>query len=646
MIGSPPELNKYMQRDAATLLYGNATSGILISLLTSSFLVFAFHASLADLFKQIWWLAMTFLLVLRGIDTIWWKNKLQNTKFDGKRAINRFITGAVPTAILWSIYLVYMTIYNSGIELTTTIIAVAAMAGGSATVLAAHKNTAMFYAFILLAPGSTGLFLSDVYALQLLGILGFGFSIVMLIISKKSADFTLHTLYLKNENTVLLHKMEEKVEQRTRKIYELSNLDPLTGLFNRTAFLNHLKSVIKNTDKTFALLFIDLDGFKKINDSIGHQAGDDILRKTADRLKQSNLDTQLLCRWGGDEFLIALENTSEAEAVEKSMQLIDKLSESHNTENSVLSVGATIGIALYPKHAETEERLIQSADMAMYYQKKQAPSSVGVFSEQMEKLYFHELRMKDGLTKAIEKQQLRLVYQPLVLSKDHKLVSFEALLRWQFDDENIPPDVFIPIAEQYGLIHEIGAWVLKQACLQASTWDVELGVSVCVNVSVIQLNNECFIDTVDEALASSGLSAELLHIEITESVFESDTNFLSQQIKSLQVRGIKVSIDDFGTGYSSLSVMQDLAVNIVKIDRSFVNKMNGNGYAIISAVMNIASSLDFLVVAEGVETEAQAKGLSSLGVHFLQGYHFSKPMEVGNISNFLSKEPEIIEYQS
>lgn len=634
MIGSPPELNKYMQRDAAKLLYENATSGILISLLTSSFLVFAFHDPLTYPLKKMWWLVMTLLLIVRAVDLIWWKVKLKNTNFDGKRAVNHFILGANPTAVLWSIYLVYMTIYNNGIELTTTIIAVSAMAGGSATVLAAHKNTAMFYAFILLAPGSTGLFLSDEYALKLLGILGFGFSIVMLIISKKSADFTLHTLYLKNENTVLLHKMEEKVEQRTRKIYELSNLDPLTGLFNRTAFLSHLKSVIKSTDKPLALLFIDLDGFKKINDSIGHQAGDEILRKTADRLKRSNLDTQLLCRWGGDEFLIALENTEEENAVEKSKQLIDKLSEPHNTEGSVLSVGATVGVALYPKHAAAEERLIQSADMAMYYQKKQAPSSVGVFSELMEKLYFHELRMKDGLLKAIENQQLRLVYQPLVLSETHQVTSYEALLRWQLGDENIPPDEFIPIAEQYGLIHEIGAWVLKKACLQAAKWDAELGISVCVNVSVSQLKDENFINIVDDALFDSKLTGDLLHIEITESVFEADTSFLSQQINSLQNRGIKVSIDDFGTGYSSLSVMQDLAVNIVKIDRTFVNNMAGNGYAIISAIMNIASSLNFLVVAEGVETEEQAKELSSLGVQYLQGYYFSKPIEVEDIEQF------------
>lgn len=537
---------------------------------------------------------------------------------------------------MWSAYLVYITIHNNDLELTTTIIAISAMAGGSATVLAAHKYTAIFYPFILLSPGSIGLLLSDKYEIQLLGILGLSFCIVMVIISRKSANFTQHTLFLKNENAVLVHQMEEKVKQRTQKIYELSNLDPLTGLYNRTAFLNQLKLIIETTNKHFALLFIDLDGFKKINDSIGHKAGDKILTKTAERLKKHSIDTQLLCRWGGDEFLIVFADTTEANAVEKSKQLIEILSEHHHTENSVLSVGATIGIALYPDHATTEDRLIQLADMAMYYQKKQMRSTVGVFSKQMEKRYSHELRLKDGLTEAIEKQQLRLVFQPIIRSEDLKTAAFEALIRWQIEGENIPPEEFIGIAEQYGLIHEIGAWVLEKACLQASQWDIAQQVAVCVNVSVIQLQDENYINIVKKALSSSLLPAELLHIEITESVFASDIIVISNQIRRLQAMGIKVLIDDFGTGYSSLSAMQDLAVNMVKIDRSFVNKINSNGDAIISAVMHIASSLDFLVVAEGVETEVQAQVLLKLGVHYLQGYYYSKPLEVENISSYLA----------
>lgn len=637
MTNNYPELNRCIQRDAAVLLYGNAVIAILMSLITSTFLVFAFDNPSADSFKQMWWWGMSTLLALRMVDTYIWKTKTVHTEFDGKKAVNRFISGANPTAIMWAIYLVYIMGHNNEIELTTTIIIIGALAGGSVTILSAHKYTAMFYAFILLTPGSIGLLLSQQYSFQILGVLGISYSLVMLIISKKSADFTQHTLFLKNENTVLIHRMEEQVDQRTQKIYELSNLDPLTQLFNRTAFLNQLKSMIATSNKPFALLFIDLDGFKKINDSIGHKAGDQILRQTAVRLKQCSLDRHLLCRWGGDEFLMALEDTDEASAVEQSNQFVKILSEHHHTENSVLSVGATIGISLYPAHASTEDRLIQLADMAMYYQKKKVRSTVGVFSEEMEKLHSHELRLKSGLINAIDNQQLRLVFQPIIQSKNYQVAAFEALLRWQFEDENIPPDEFICIAEQYGLIHEIGEWVLKISCLQASQWDLDQQIAVCVNVSVIQLQSEHFISIVDDALSSSALPAELLHIEITESVFASDISIISSQVKRLQAKGIKVSLDDFGTGYSSLSAMQDLAVDMVKIDRSFVNKINSNGNAIISAVTHIASSLNFLVIAEGVETEEQAQELLKLGVHYFQGYYYSKPIEIEDIPNYLSK---------
>jgi diguanylate cyclase (GGDEF)-like protein len=580
---------------------------------------------------------MTGLLLLRFLDMLWWEIKLKKTKLDGNNAIFRFVTGANLTAVMWSIYLVYCTTQGNDIELTTTIIAIAAMAGGSATVLAAHKYTAIFFPFILLAPGSIGLILTEQRHLQLLGILGLSFSIVILIIARNSANFTAHTLFLKNENSILVHQMEEKVKLRTQKIYELSNLDPLTRLFNRTAFLEQLKVVTTKSEKPFALLFIDLDGFKKINDSIGHKAGDDILRETANRLNQFTSNTQLLCRWGGDEFLIVFSETDEDRAIKKSKQLISLLSEPHNTENSILSVGATIGIALYPNHAKTEERLIQLADMAMYYQKKQMRSAVCVFNEEMEKLFAYDLHLKNGLTKAIENEQLRLVFQPIICAKSLKVAAFEALLRWQLDDQHIPPDEFIPIAEQYGLIHEIGAWVLQEACMQAKQWNIEREVIVCVNVSVIQLQDDNFIGIVEETIANSLLAPELLHIEITESVFASDLVVITNQIKSLQALGIQVSIDDFGTGYSSLSAMQDLAVNMVKIDRSFVNKVNSNGKAIISAVMHMSEALNFTVIAEGVETQEQSQALLELGVHYFQGYHYSRPLEINNIPAYLEE---------
>jgi len=640
LISSKPELVKCMHRDSAELLYGNAFPGILISVVASSFLAFAFNNPLTADFKLLWWSIMTVILSLRFVDLVSWKFKHQKTEFNGKTALLHFITGANCTAILWSVYAIYIIFHTDIIELTTSIIIISAMAGGSATVLAAHKYTAMFYSFILLAPSSIGLLLSDTYAHQILGILGLSFSFVMIIVSKKSADFTSNAVVLKNENALLVNHMEEQVNQRTQKIYELSNLDPLTGLFNRTAFIKHLNRELdksKTTLSSLAILFIDLDGFKKINDTIGHEAGDLMLGKTAERLRSDLQNPQLLCRWGGDEFLVILPSSNESQAIAKAREIIARLSEPHFFENNRLSVGATIGIALSPEHAATGHRLIQQADTAMYYQKKHTPGSAGVFSEQLDKQQQQELRLKNGLTDAIDQQQLRLVFQPIMSTINGQINAFEALLRWEFEGEDISPEEFIPIAEQYGLIQKIGTWVLNSACHQARVWDKGKQIAVCVNVSVLQLQDENFINIVDAALADSKLTPELLHIEITESVFATDKNVISNKIKLLQNRGIKVSIDDFGTGYSSLSVMQDLAVNIVKIDRSFINSINSNGFAIITAVMHIAALLDYFVVAEGVETEEQMLKLSKLGVHFLQGFYFSKPIEEPYIKDYLNQ---------
>ncbi|GDY25013.1 hypothetical protein AHAT_09030 [Agarivorans sp. Toyoura001] len=633
------------------MLYNNAFSGILISIIASSFLVFAFNTAEMRQFKHAWWVLMTSLLLIRLVDWHLWKRRDINRQLNGSKAILRFISGANLTAVLWSVYILKVVANpnSTDIDLSTHIIIISAMAGGSATVLAGHKRTAMFYAFILLGPPSIGLLLSGIYERQMLGILGFLFAIVMVVIAKKNAEFTAQAILLKNENALLVHHMEEKVERRTNTIYELSNLDPLTGLFNRTAFLQNLQQQLLAAQKkqqSLAVLFIDLDGFKKINDAIGHDTGDQVLNNTARRLKDISANHQLLCRWGGDEFLLAIENCDEQQAVQQSEEIIQVLSAAYSFQNNRLSVGATVGIALYPQHSENEHSLIRLADTAMYAQKKRSPCTVGVFSNQLEQKIHRELKLKDGLSQAIEKQQLSLAFQPILRAKDCQVVSFEALLRWQLDDEMIPPDEFIGIAEQYGLIRKIGLWVLDNACQIASSWPNEQALSVCVNVSVTQLEDHDFVEIVKHALHASQLPPERLHIEMTESVFSSDILFLAEQIKAIQDIGVQVSIDDFGTGYSSLSTMQDLAVNTVKIDRSFVQRIDTNGYPIITAVMHIAQALNYSVVAEGVETEAQMNTLRSLGVDFLQGYYFAKPLPESQVVAFINGGAETTSQQA
>jgi len=338
---------------------------------------------------------------------------------------------------------------------------------------------------------------------------------------------------------------------------------------------------------------------------------------------------------GGDEFLVALPNTGEDKAITLAENLIEQLSLPYVFSSYRLTIGATIGIALYPDHSKDSNHLIQLADTAMYYCKKNALGTAGFFSDHLGEQLFREQMIKEGLSTAIELDQLRLNFQPIVCAKNQEIKAFEALLRWQYRDESIPPSDFIPIAEQYGLIRDIGRWVLRTACERAMTWQQEQPIAVSVNVSIIQLNDVDFIDIVNEALERSRLPAQLLHIEITESVFASDKKALLKSIRTLQSKGIQVSVDDFGTGYSSLSVIQEVKVNTIKIDRSFVKSLDNKGIAIINAVLQIASTLEYQVVAEGIETVQQADLLADMNVDYLQGYYFSKPMEAGKVIDYI-----------
>ncbi|MGB2742243.1 MAG: EAL domain-containing protein [Cognaticolwellia sp.] len=640
---SSSPVKEAFHEDAAELLYGNAKAGILVTLLASSLLVFGFNTPEIQTQKYIWWFSISIFMLVRMLDVHFWFKSEQKQKIAGKKAIRRFVTGTLITGFMWCVYCLYAFQYVTSTELACMIIIVSALAGGAATVLAAHKLTAMFYALIMLAPFSIALLLSAEEYKVILGLLGLAFSFVMAITSNKSADFTANAIRLKNENAELVNKMEQKVARRTAKIYQLSNLDPLTGLFNRSAFMLHLQEQLELSQKnniSIALLFIDLDGFKKINDTLGHSIGDRVLINTAKRLEKYRDDHHLLCRWGGDEFLFAFIGANQVSAVAFATDVINKISEYCDFENNRLFVGATVGIALSPTHTTNSLELIQLADTAMYYQKKRSPRSVGLFNAEMGQRIFRENQLKMGLAEAIDKNQLRLVYQPIVHSQSHQVIAFEALLRWEFNGESISPVEFITIAEQYGLIIEIGTWVLQQSCITAKQWlqtSPEDSPSVSVNVSVLQLHDENFIHIVASALASAELAAENLTIEITESIFSNEKETVLQCIRTLQVMGVHVSIDDFGTEYSSLSVIQDLAANTLKIDRSFVSKLDTSGMAIIEAIKQMAAKLNYAVIAEGVETQDQAEKLSALGIEMLQGFYFSRPLEQSNVKNYLDR---------
>ncbi|MBM6550791.1 putative bifunctional diguanylate cyclase/phosphodiesterase [Marinomonas ostreistagni] len=620
------------QKDAVNLLYSNSGMGLVISVFAASVLVFSFPSSAAiQSIKYAWWGLICVTALLRFMDLIYFFSSARHQdSFAHGRARARFAAGALFTGSLWSAYAVFTVLMwqASWAEIAVTCIVIAAFSGGSVSLLSAGRRLSIVYSVILTLPLAIVLLISpneDYFGI--LGLLSLAFCIVMGLGANNAGRFTSRAIHLKHQNDHLLSHMEQEVNKRTQEIYSLSNIDPLTGLYNRKAFAENLSYRLSTQPNTrLAVLFIDLDGFKTINDTLGHKAGDQVIKEAGQRIKQVTQDKDLLCRWGGDEFLLTI-NQSDT-LLNNAQEIIDLIALPYVVDGSKLSIGATIGVAYYPQHGNDHERLIQRADMAMYNQKRAEKGRVGVFDESLRDQLMREIRLRDHLENAVHRHELSLVYQPIVDSTTGQIASVEALLRWTLDDERIPPDEFIAIAEQYGFIRSIGIWVLGEACLAGKRMQAHhQDLGMCVNVSIQQLLDNDFPNEVAAVLKRTGFAPNKLDLEITESLFAHDKRRMINNIKRLKDLGIKVSIDDFGTGYSSLSVMQEFDVDYVKIDRSFVWSMDTGGKAIVEAVSQIATAFDYKVIAEGVETDEQRQLLTSMGIDYLQGYWFLPPVQ-------------------
>ncbi len=672
MIKNKPKISLKERRDAVDLLYVNSVAGTFITLLAASALVFGFKDSGMSGLKLGWWLVLALVVALRIADFSYWKLKLRQQNYQPSWPYRRFLIGSTTSAVLWSAYLFIIAHHVEVIELAFTLIVVAAMAGGAASILAASKLAAISYSTILLIPASIYLSVSGEGFVTVLGGLGIFFGLVMAFSAKKSADSIKEAIALKYHNVSLVDELqtekseikrmnselnkayqqlneinsslEQQVAERTKEVYRLSKLDPLTKLYNRTAFILAAEELVKTSqesNQTLAVLFIDLDGFKKVNDIFGHEVGDQVLIHVTQRLLSHRADGNI-GRWGGDEFVLAIPNLDQYQAEQSAKQIIEAIEETIRVGSNSLSVGASVGIALSPEHSSDVKQLIQFADIAMYQQKNTLNPGCVVFSEQLLETVRQTERLRDGLKQAIEKAQLELVYQPVFYNDGQRVESCEALLRWTFNGELVSPGVFIPIAEQSSVILQIGAWVLKTACQEASQWPEHFAKSVSVNVSMVQLLDDEFLSVLDEALEQSSLDPQRLTLEITESVFAENKELVANILREIISRKVKVSIDDFGTGYSSLSQLQSAPFHIIKIDRSFVARLDEKGAAIIRAALYIARELGCEVVAEGVETEQQADALKRLGADYFQGFLFSKPLNISSLHKVIEqhgKEP-------
>ncbi|MFA5172284.1 MAG: EAL domain-containing protein [Sulfuriferula sp.] len=425
-----------------------------------------------------------------------------------------------------------------------------------------------------------------------------------------------------------------------QRIEELAYHDSLTGLPNRLQLdqkLDHSINLAKRNQTKFAVLFLDLDHFKKINDSLGHQYGDQVLIEVAQRLRDNIREIDIASRLGGDEFVLMLEQT-DARGVEISAQrILEALAMPFTVNNINFTVTCSIGISLYPDDGLTFDDLIKNADSAMYHAKERGRSGFRFYQPQMNMSLLSRMKLDYAMRLALEQQQFKLYYQPQVDLKTGKIIGAEALIRWH-DAElgNVSPAHFIPIAEETGVIIAIGNWVLKTAIEQAARWKSK-NIIIAINVSALQFQQNNFVEIVSETLQNAQLSPAYVELELTESILINDAEDALFKLQALATLGVKLSIDDFGTGYSSLNYLKRFPLNKLKIDRSFVQETpeNDSDVAICTAIINLSHALNLKVIAEGVETEAQKAFLSNAGCDEMQGYFFSPAIPADDFEKLL-----------
>ena len=458
-----------------------------------------------------------------------------------------------------------------------------------------------------------------------------------------------------SELETTLQELREEINYRQKlqsQLLDIALHDSLTGLPNRALFIRRLENALNRAKQEssyqFAVLFLDCDRFKVINDSLGHLVGDELLIAIAHRLQACLITIDSLARLGGDEFGILLENITDINiAIKVAERILQQLSLAFNLSRYEVFMNASIGISWGNKDYERPEYLLRDADTAMYRAKAQGRAKYHVFNPAMHQEAIQLLELENDLRRAVERQEFLVYYQPIVSLTTGRIAGFEALVRWQHPIRGlVSPTEFIPVAEETGLINAINTWVLQSACHQLSIWQhhpvTPEPLTMSVNLSARLFLQPNFIEQIDRIISENQINPEYLELEITESVIMENTQAIKIIFKELKQRRIKLIMDDFGTGYSSLSYLHSFPLNALKIDKSFVKRMQENteNMGLVPAMIGIANSMGMSAIAEGVETQEQLVQLRSLNCNFAQGFLFSQPIEEQLVLNFIAAAPQ------